>query len=161
METWQNFIIVGILVTLTVIFFKWKSKREKFYRLNESHAEDMLRILNEAIYDILDNKKWTFVGELETLNRRHLYDEFTMEEGYSSFTENKKRIVLCLRDKNNNIYPFNSLIYVLLHEVAHVINREIHHTKKFQKIFNELLIHSERLGYYNPKLPFESNYCSG
>ena len=46
---------------------------------------------------------------------------------------------LCVKDENNNYYSDNMLMYVALHELAHVLCDEIGHTPKFWAIFDQLL----------------------
>lgn len=77
-----------------------------------------------------------------------------------SFTINKREIYLCLKDKNGNYYDDNMLIYVLLHELAHVKCDEIGHTEKFKNIFKSLLVKAELAGIYNPYQPPIDNYCN-
>ena len=77
-----------------------------------------------------------------------------------SFTINKREIYLCLKDKNGNYYDDNMLIYVLLHELAHVKCDEIGHTEKFKEIFKLLLQKAEVAGIYNPFQPPIDDYCN-
>ena len=77
-----------------------------------------------------------------------------------SFTINKKEIYLCLKDENGKYYDDNMLIYVLLHELAHVKCDEIGHTEKFKDIFRNLLLQAEIAGLYNPFQPPVDNYCN-
>jgi hypothetical protein len=103
-----------------------------------------------------------FTGMLSVLNDRDIMSEIKIAEGPKSFTINKKNIYLCLKDKKageENYYDYNSLIYVTLHEVAHVLCDELGHTKKFQMIFKELLNHAASLALYNENKPFIKNYC--
>jgi len=76
-----------------------------------------------------------------------------------SFTINKKHIHLCLRNKKGEYYNDNMLIYVLLHELAHVLCDEVGHTDKFKNIFTELLIRASKAGLYDRSIPPEDNYC--
>ena len=83
-------------------------------------------------------------------------------KGNKSYTINKEKIYLCLRDENGKYYDNNMLIYVLIHELAHFFNREdIGHTEKFHEIFNKLLEKSITLGIYDPSIPPIQNYCEG
>lgn len=134
------------------------NKPERF--IADSLTLPVLERLKEATFHILDNKKFYFYSYLTPLNFKNYYQEITIQEGKQSFTENKKNIFLCMRDRTGNVYDFNSLMYVLLHEISHVINDELHHTQKFKNIFSELLKHAENLGYYNSNIPFESKYCN-
>jgi elongation factor P--beta-lysine ligase len=80
-----------------------------------------------------------------------------------SFTEDKKTIYLCLKDrKTNEYYDYNMLMYVCLHELAHAFSESVdedHTTKEFRDNFQMLLDKAEKLGLYNPNLPLNYNYC--
>jgi hypothetical protein len=81
-------------------------------------------------------------------------------KGDKSYTINKEKIYICLKDENNQYYPTNMLIYVTLHELAHLINKDdVGHTEKFHKIFDELLDEAYSMGIYNPSIPPIENYC--
>ena len=103
------------------------------------------------------NKKWT--GHLEGLNNRHILNEIKLYVGSKSYTINKTRIYMCIKDSNNQYYDDNSLMFVLLHEISHVICKSIGHTEEFHKIFEDLLVEAEKVGIYNSKIPMIKNYC--
>ena len=44
-----------------------------------------------------------------------------------------------MQNEKGKYYTDNTLIYVILHEVAHVLCDEIGHTEKFQNIHQELI----------------------
>jgi hypothetical protein len=103
-----------------------------------------------------------FGGMLSDLNHRNIMSEIKLLEGPKSFTINKKQIYLCLKDKKageENYYDYNSLIFVTLHEIAHVLCNEVGHTEKFKRIFKELLEHASSLGLYDETKPFVKDYC--
>lgn len=80
-------------------------------------------------------------------------------EGNKSYTINKEKIYLCLKDKNGQYYNENMLTYVFLHEVAHILCDEIGHTEKFSRIFDTLLEKATKLGIYDPNIPIIQDYC--
>lgn len=81
-------------------------------------------------------------------------------KGNSSYTINKYRVFICLRDKKTKtIYDDNMLVYVILHELAHVECPEIGHTELFKQIFFSLLDRAEAHDLYDPSLPKPKNYC--
>ena len=88
-----------------------------------------------------------------------LVNELEIYVGDKSYTINKEKIFLCLKDKNEKYYDSNMLVYVLLHELSHVLNDEVGHGEKFQRIFNEVLEKATEEGIYDPNKPLIQNYC--
>ena len=79
-----------------------------------------------------------------------------------SYTEDKKRIYLCLRDENDKYYDYNMLMYVAIHECAHALTDVIdpeHKTDEFKNMFQNLLQKAESLGLYDPTKEIIENYC--
>ena len=72
------------------------------------------------------------------------------DENYTSYTVNKgEKIVFCIREKLfNSIHNVNTIMYVVLHEMAHIACPEIGHTELFGKIFKFLLIQSSEIKIY-------------
>jgi hypothetical protein len=86
--------------------------------------------------------------------------DLKLYKGKKSYTINKEKIYLCLKDENNNYYSNNMLIYVLLHEMAHLLNKDdIGHTEKFHEIFEGLIEKAHEMGIYNTSIPPVQNYC--
>lgn len=69
---------------------------------------------------------------------------------YTSYTVNKgDEIALCLRSrKDGTLHDINLIMYVVLHELAHVACPEIDHTPLFKKIFIFFLIQAENIDIY-------------
>ena len=80
-------------------------------------------------------------------------------KGKKSYTINKKRIHLCLTDKEGKYYDKNMLVYVTLHELAHVRCDEVGHTTKFHHIFKDILEKASVHKIYNPHIPVIKDYC--
>lgn len=90
-----------------------------------------------------------------------IFNNMKLYKGEKSYTLNKDKTFLCLYDKSGDYYPLNMLIYVLLHEVAHSLNKkDIGHTPEFYRVFDELLARAEALGIYNPSIPLIQDYCN-
>jgi Zn-dependent peptidase ImmA (M78 family) len=83
-----------------------------------------------------------------------------MVEDNQSYTINKKIIHLCTKDpRNGKTYDKNTLMFVVLHELAHVLCPDVGHTDTFSRINNALLQHAVKYGFYDPSKPFVENYC--
>lgn len=101
------------------------------------------------------------------LKRRlsHYFPEISkikLLKGTASYTIGKRVIYLCTRDPtvtNSSVYDDNTLTYVFLHELAHVLNNEVGHGLKFRRIFALLLKRANRHGLYNENIPNDPQYC--
>lgn len=88
-------------------------------------------------------------------------DKLEIYKGKKSYIIDKKKIYLCLKDENKQYYNTNYLVYVLLHELAHYLNKdEVGHTENFHKIFEELLTKAGSCGIYDKDIPMVENYCN-
>ena len=72
---------------------------------------------------------------------------------------NKHHRHLCLEDTDGLYYDKNMLIYVTLHELAHIFCDEIGHTEKYHKIFAELLTIANKVGIYDIDQKLPEEYC--
>jgi predicted SprT family Zn-dependent metalloprotease len=79
-----------------------------------------------------------------------------------SFTEDKKMVYLCIKDKQGKYYDYNMLMYVALHELAHAFSESVdmeHKGDEFKNNFKQLLDKAERMGYFDSTKPLDYNYC--
>lgn len=84
-----------------------------------------------------------------------------VESKTNSFSFRKKKIFLCLRDEKCEYYSYNTLVYVLLHEVVHCKYENIHdHADEFYVKFKELLDKAIRHKIYNPNIKISKYYCN-
>jgi len=67
---------------------------------------------------------------------------------YTSYSINKgEQIILCLRNKNK-LVDINTLLFVVLHEIAHIVTEDIGHTPLFWDNFRWILEESINIGIY-------------
>jgi len=68
--------------------------------------------------------------------------------GYTSYSINKgEQIVLCLRS-NDKLVDLNTMLFVVLHELAHLSTESIGHTEEFWDNFKWILEESINIGIY-------------
>jgi Zn-dependent peptidase ImmA (M78 family) len=102
-----------------------------------------------------------FMGYLKPLNDTNVLKKLVMVEDNESYTINKQVIHLCTKDPGSGKhYDKNTLMFVVLHELAHVICEEVGHTDAFSMTNQALLDYAIKRGYYDPTKPFVKNYCS-
>jgi hypothetical protein len=76
------------------------------------------------------------------------FKEGVDNSGYTSYSVNKgEQIILCLRNKNK-LMDINTLIFVTLHELAHLITPDIGHTPLFWDNFKWILEEAMNIGIY-------------
>ena len=77
--------------------------------------------------------------------------ESNIQDSTTSYSENKgDRIVICLRQKTEG-YPFvdeNTVMFVVLHEMAHLMTFSTGHTPEFWANFRRMLQDAMGLGIY-------------
>jgi len=84
-----------------------------------------------------------------------VFVENDMHSADTSYSENKgQKIVVCLRDKTKAPqYPLidkNTVMFVMLHEMAHLMTETIGHTQEFWSNFKRLLGDAVHLSLYTP-----------
>ena len=134
-----NLVSIALFICLLLIigFIAYRQVKENLTQ--DDPILHRLKVVTEPIHPVMKNLK--------------LY------KSKKSYTINKDRIYLCIKDKNGKYYPLNMLVYVLCHEVAHLLNKkDVGHTEEFHRIFDELLEKAVECGAYNPSIPIISNY---
>ncbi len=88
------------------------------------------------------------------------YKNIPLRKGNSAYTENKAVITLCLKNPDTGeYYDVNTIMYVALHELAHIISKTHGHNDEFKNNFSKLLKKGEMVGIYNPYLEIPETYC--
>ena len=81
------------------------------------------------------------------------YEESSFNDDTSSFTINKGELMsICVRhqDDRKKFHNMNTMMFVVLHELAHVMSVSIGHGKEFMDNFRFLLKESKKYKVYNP-----------
>uniref|UniRef100_A0A6C0J3J7 Uncharacterized protein n=1 Tax=viral metagenome TaxID=1070528 RepID=A0A6C0J3J7_9ZZZZ len=81
-----------------------------------------------------------------------VFAENDVSSADTSYSENKgQRIVVCLRDKTRPPYPLidiNTIMFVMLHEMSHLMTETIGHTPEFWLNFKRALGDALKVGIY-------------
>jgi len=137
---------------------------------NSLANSNILAELNAKISLLIQRIKFTrnkkFVTNTRLLISRYKPDNIT-ENIFTSdavaFTVNKgDEVSFCLKTGNNNVfYDINTLVFVAIHELAHIGSENMGHTKEFVDFFIFLLHEAISVGIYTyidySKYPV--NYC--
>jgi phosphopantetheine adenylyltransferase len=114
-----------------------------------SRCTKLVDYLKENHYDTSKVKRLC-----SNFNPRSIYETLP-SSAMTAYSENKgEKIALCLnKDKNENgttYIDINTLTYVVLHELAHLMTKSIGHKTEFWNNFKYLLKKSVKIGIYIP-----------
>ena len=126
-----------------ILYKKYVIKKPKLKSIDELDEKEakQLNIFNNDIKRLVKN-----------YNPNSL-SENVPNSAYTSYSENKgQRIVFCLRSKRTDkLVDINTMMFVGLHELAHLMTESIGHKPEFWENFRILLRISIILGLYNCK----------
>jgi predicted metal-dependent hydrolase len=129
-------------------------------------VDRMYKLRNNLINNKNKNEEYEeYINLLEkNLNteRTFIYENIP-DSNLTSFTINKgEELGFCLKSKvTGKFHDINLLMYVAIHEMAHVACPEVGHNNLFKKIFMFFTIEAINMGLYK-KIDYESNnieYC--
>jgi hypothetical protein len=130
-------------------------------------AADRLAILNRKLLTLVNHMSARFGDNPDVVRLANKFNpeavsEGGMENGYTSYSVNKgERIVMCIRQTDGTFVDANVLVYVAVHELAHIMTLDVGHTKTFWANFRFLLREAIEIGIYQ-KVDFDnkpSDYC--
>lgn len=147
-------ILIIVIVIILLISFIIIDQIKEYYSSLDPKLLTLKHKLNEFFSQ---SKEWEY--PLHKLNDYNIMEHIELYRGNKSFTINKKKVYICMKNSNDEYYNNNMLIYVIAHELSHVICPEIGHTELFHEIFNALLNELYKYGLYNYAIPIEENYC--
>ena len=80
-------------------------------------------------------------------------NEILPTSSYTAYSENKgEKLAFCTTTtkKGNKLIDDNTLTFVGIHEIAHIMTKSIGHTKEFWDNFKFLLKNAAKIGIYTP-----------
>lgn len=158
----EVFILV-VIVLLLIVFYIYRNYNKKTIVINDEKfqvnrkykdnkkAAHLMNDLNRDIIRYISHLKSKSEFKYITDNLKYRYNPSNFVEGRKSFTVRKgKKISLCLRDNEGNLYDRNLLMFVLLHELSHVAINSKNHTEEFWNTFKLILREASSYGIYQP-----------
>lgn len=174
-------VITIVTIILIYIFFLLRTNKligekssidNKIYLVNnlpdKQQAADTLATIRNRLITLVSKLSDSFKysdGLMEKLINIEFMENPILipNKTMTSYSVNKgEKIILCLRDVSNfKIHDINTLMYVAIHELAHVACPEYGHTQLWQEIFADLLKEAIRIGVYDDEnyVMTPKNYC--
>lgn len=171
MDYFKTLIIVVLIIIIlyfiiSKIVFYNKSEylksntNDKYYLVkdtkNKYNKVDLIDKLFNSLNILLEelkNSNYDFKDiDIEEIQEKIKNSEIleNITDSDTSYTVNKgEKIILCLADReNDNLYSYNLLMYVLIHELAHILNTTYGHDDNFKKTFRFILEKAIELNLY-------------
>tara|TARA_Y100000996_G_scaffold106550_1_gene78266 strand:- start:13 stop:582 length:570 start_codon:yes stop_codon:yes gene_type:complete len=156
--------ILVIFIILKNTFFKNKvirvtSKKDNITYivrdLPDAHtAADKLANVNSDIIKLIQSLPNNIKNKrLKDNYNKEALSETGIDSQYTSYSLNKgEKISLCLRTKKDETLfeDKNTLIFVMIHELAHIMTESVGHTKEFWDNMKYLLEEAEKINIYQP-----------
>ena len=168
-------IIISIIIEHSELFLEYRisTKNNKKYGIQETFNEsnkalELLASLHQEMDNFVDDLKKKY-PEDERVQRlvkgmNIIKIEEAPNDDGSSYTINKGELMaLCLRHKQGDhpFHDYNTLQFVIIHEMAHIASVSEGHNQEFINNFRFLLREAKSLGYYEPVNYANNpiNYC--
>ena len=117
-------------------------------------AADRLADINQKILELIRSLKEDEKEGIDDLKSKYNPDalsETGEDAEYTSYSVNKgEKISICIRSKDNTFGDINTTMFVVIHELAHIMTHEIGHTKLFWDNMKFLLEKAEEINLYRP-----------
>lgn len=147
-------VVITLLIVAVLILLLYRPDKQVLDDTEENMAETSRTIaeIHTRITALIE-----FMGPSDkianALRQKYAFNtisEAVIQAGYSSYTVDKSRIHLCMRtrDTERKIYDVNTLMYVVLHELAHLVSVSVGHTDEFKDIFRHLVVKAIDAGLY-------------
>ena len=101
----------------------------------------------------MDEEERDGISKLKNKYNPHTLTETEENSKYTSYSLNKgERIALCIREKKNPLTfeTENTIIFVAIHELSHIMTESIGHEKEFWDNMEFLLKKAHEVGIYEP-----------
>ena len=120
-------------------------------------AANLLATIRQRLMKLVDHLHKMYPDDDRSVRLVRDFNPDAISEGgddsqqYTSYSVNKgEKIVFCLRsrDKEQKLVDINMMIFVAVHELAHIATESIGHTDEFWKNMRYLLEQSIDIGIY-------------
>jgi hypothetical protein len=117
-------------------------------------AADKLATINDKVLKLISSVDTSKKGTEDLIDNYNpnALSETLPGSKYTSYSVNKgEKISICIRKESDNSFiDDNTVLFVVIHELAHVMTHEVGHTPLFWDNMKYLLEVGEKIGIYNP-----------
>lgn len=189
MKDFMSFFLLLIVVTIFYIYLESKSVDVQYVKSTIDNREYLVRNLpdKQEAANLLANIHLTMIKIIDVVNDPKNQENYTATNiedikrltknyrngnisesnpgnKYTSYSINKgEKIVFCIRakDGSNKLEPLNTMLFVAIHEIAHLMTKSIGHNQEFWDNMRFLLKEAIENNLYEKKDYFNDpvDYC--
>jgi hypothetical protein len=171
MRDFSVFFVILVIATILYIYLEKRSLDVVYVKSDsgsvfmvrkcpdQKEAANLLCKICDNIDTLIDHLKTTqltskyknIINNLNNnFNRVNIYENTGHQEKSTSYSINKgEKIIFCIRQKvTNELLDINTMMFVVIHECAHLASESIGHTKEFWDNMVYLLKQGENCGVY-------------
>jgi hypothetical protein len=137
--------------------------------LDKQKAADMLAQIRANFNKLIDYLKENYIADERVQRLVNRFNPDVISESipntsYTSYSVDKgRKIVFCLRskDEKQELIDMNTIMFVAIHELAHIMTKSVGHTEEFWSNMRYLLKKGIKIGVYK-KVDYKQNpqsYC--
>ena len=162
--------IVFVMVLIVIMFIQKHYSEVEYFRSdaddryylvrkmpNMSEAANYLADINDRLVKLIRHMIAKYPDNADAIQLYKKYNpsalsEGSVESGFTSYSINKgEKLILCIRQKDQSFVDKNIVMYVAIHELAHIMTKDIGHTSAFWNNFKFLLNEAVSIGIYIKK----------
>jgi|LakMenEpi03Aug12_release.lakeMendotaPanAssembly.Ray.scaffolds.fasta_scaffold21081_5 hypothetical protein len=169
----STFYGIAIIVIIAITLFFLEIIQKEPIVLNENrNNQDTLNRLAYKVDSLVDHMhKYAYPsGEVS----KRLYNrwktirndsdglkEISYRENTAAYTISKSKIRICVKNKNNIYEDENTMMFVMLHELGHIMSESMHHTSEFKENFSLIVQKAIEMNLYRYEAfsSYPKNFC--
>lgn len=137
---------------------------------DKEEAADLIAEVKKNIHTLIEHLKRNYSNKddvirlVENFNEDNIRETDMMDSGTSYSINKGRELSLCIRDKNDENYKLhrvNLIMFVVIHELAHIMSKSYGHNEEFGENFVFLLQEANKIGVYTTEDYSQNNqdYC--
>ena len=138
---------------------------------DKDEAARLLSLIKDRLVKLVTHLKQHYPQDTRIIKLYERFDpdrisESSANNAYTSYSINKgEKIVFCLRQRDNDehILDLNTMVFVAIHELAHIMTESVGHTQEFwnnMKFLLQIAMSSDvQIYQYQPYHKMPQKYC--
>jgi hypothetical protein len=126
---------------------------------DKQEAADLMGYVTSNLIKLVNHMRKKYKGDVDVQRLQRNFNPDNIFEAsefdiYTSYSVNKgEKIVLCMRsrDGERKLVQRNTMMFVAIHELAHLMNAEVGHGESFWEKNKLLLREATSIGLYTPE----------